>query len=91
MAIEALERLREGNRRFVAGEGDPDGPSHPHRRAELLGGQQPFAIVLGCSDSRVPVEIVLGQRLQDLLTRQSCLRPVRIPQLLGVHLSDLAR
>jgi carbonic anhydrase len=65
-AIEALERLREGNRRYVA-----DRDSHhlfttqAHRR-RLLAGQTPFAIILGCSDSRVPAEIVFDQGLGDL-------------------------
>jgi carbonic anhydrase len=65
-AVEALERLREGNRRFVAGSRDASGPSDQARRAELVSGQEPFAIVLGCSDSRVPAEIVFDQGLGDL-------------------------
>ncbi len=65
-AREALERLREGNRRFVSGMGGVDGLSSRTRRAELVTGQQPFAIVLGCSDSRVPAEIVFDQGLGDL-------------------------
>jgi carbonic anhydrase len=64
-AREALERLREGNRRFVSGLGTV-GLSSRDRRAELVAGQQPFAIVLGCSDSRVPSEIVFDQGLGDL-------------------------
>jgi carbonic anhydrase len=57
-AQEALSRLREGNRRFVASNSGPAGrPS---------AGQQPFAIVLGCSDSRVPAELVFGQGFGDL-------------------------
>ena len=55
---EALERLREGNRRFVANAPGPAGrPS---------GVQQPFAIVLGCSDARVPAELVFSQGFGDL-------------------------
>jgi carbonic anhydrase len=65
-ARQALERLREGNRRFVSGLGTGDGLSSRTRRAELVSGQQPFAIVLGCSDSRVPAEIVFDQGLGDL-------------------------
>jgi carbonic anhydrase len=65
-ALEALARLREGNRRFVAGETSADGLAHYTRRAELVAGQEPFAIVLGCSDSRVPAEIVFDQGLGDL-------------------------
>ncbi len=63
-AIEALERLREGNRRFVAESRDPLRAAS--RRLELAGGQEPFAAILGCSDSRVPVEIVFDQGLGDL-------------------------
>jgi carbonic anhydrase len=66
VAREALERLAEGNRRFVAGLGIVDELSSRHRRAELVAGQQPFAIILGCSDSRVPAEIVFDQGLGDL-------------------------
>jgi carbonic anhydrase len=65
-AREALERLREGNLRFTArvhGE-DPFVPRG--RRLELSQRQEPFAIVLGCSDSRVPAEIVFDQGLGDL-------------------------
>jgi carbonic anhydrase len=65
-ALDALERLREGNRRFAAGTGKQDGLSIRDRRAELLAGQEPLAIVLGCSDSRVPAEIVFDQGLGDL-------------------------
>ncbi len=60
-AAEALERLREGNRRFVAGDVRFAGLVSAERRARLASGQRPFAAVLGCSDSRVPVEIVFDQ------------------------------
>jgi carbonic anhydrase len=63
-AREALAKLREGNRRFVA---DLRNPESLHaRRIELAAGQAPFAAILGCSDSRVPVEIVFDQGLGDL-------------------------
>jgi carbonic anhydrase len=65
-ADEALARLREGNRRFACGAGSVADLSSPTRRAALMAGQQPFAIVLGCSDSRVPAEIVFDQGLGDL-------------------------
>lgn len=66
-AREALERLREGNRRFAAGgPGGGEGRERPARPAELVSGQEPFAIILGCSDSRVPAEIVFDQGLGDL-------------------------
>lgn len=64
-AREALERLREGNRRFVAGV-RADLLASQTRRSELADGQEPFAIILGCSDSRVPAEIVFDQGLGDL-------------------------
>jgi carbonic anhydrase len=64
-AAEALERLREGNRRFVAEIRDHSGSTHA-RRVELAAGQEPFAIILGCSDSRVPAELVFDQGLGDL-------------------------
>jgi carbonic anhydrase len=64
-AEEAIQRLREGNRRFVEGSRSLDASSAA-RRAALAGGQEPFAIVLGCSDSRVPAEIVFDQGLGDL-------------------------
>jgi carbonic anhydrase len=65
-ASEALERLREGNRRFVSGRPRRDPLAGEARRNELLDGQAPFAVILGCSDSRVPVEIVFDQDLGDL-------------------------
>jgi carbonic anhydrase len=65
-AQEALDRLREGNRRFVAGAGSMHMVAGETRRNQLLEGQQPFAIILGCSDSRVPAEIVFDQGLGNL-------------------------
>jgi carbonic anhydrase len=65
-AREALERLREGNRRFAADVRSLDTLASQTRRRELAAGQEPFAIVLGCSDSRVPAELVFGQGLGDL-------------------------
>lgn len=63
---EALERLRDGNRRFVAGNSDIEDALSGARRAELVDGQSPFAVVLACSDSRVPVELVFDQGLGEL-------------------------
>lgn len=65
-AREALERLREGNRRFVFDVRSGDTATNQTRRNELAAGQEPFAIILGCSDSRVPAEIVFDQGLGDL-------------------------
>jgi carbonic anhydrase len=63
---EALERLREGNRRFASDARSRDTITSQARRNELAAGQEPFAIILGCSDSRVPAEIVFDQGLGDL-------------------------
>jgi carbonic anhydrase len=65
-AHQALELLREGNRRFVANRANAADRSSHERRAALVDGQQPFAIVLGCSDSRVPAELVFDQGFGDL-------------------------
>ncbi len=65
-ALEALDRLREGNRRFVAETRNQETPASQSRRRELAAGQEPFAISLGCSDSRVPAELVFDQGLGDL-------------------------
>jgi carbonic anhydrase len=62
----ALARLQDGNRRFVTDAARSDALTSQSRRAELAARQQPFAIVLGCSDSRVPAEIVFDQGLGDL-------------------------
>lgn len=62
----ALERLREGNLRFASNVGGSDAYVSHTRRAELTAGQNPFAIILGCADSRVPAEIVFDQGLGDL-------------------------
>lgn len=64
--LEALERLAEGNRRFVTdGRGRNSFVGHAHF-SDLAAGQEPFAIILGCSDSRVPAEIIFDQGLGDL-------------------------
>jgi carbonic anhydrase len=63
--VDALTRLKAGNQRFIAGK-----LQHPHqdskRRAELATGQRPFAIVLGCADSRTSPEVLFDQGLGDL-------------------------
>jgi carbonic anhydrase len=65
-AREALERLRKGNGRFVSDVSGRESLTSPARRNELAAGQEPLAIILGCSDSRVPAEIVFDQGLGDL-------------------------
>jgi len=64
-SVEALQRLRDGNRRFVANISNRESPASL-RPIDLATQQRPFAIVLGCSDSRVPAEIVFDQGLGDL-------------------------
>jgi carbonic anhydrase len=64
-AGEALALLQEGNRRFVT-ETNRDATVSRARRLELTRSQEPFATILGCSDSRVPVEIIFDQGLGDL-------------------------
>ena len=65
-AKEALDKMIEGNRQFVTNVQQTKSRTGNTRRLELSGGQEPFAILLGCSDSRVPAEIVFNQGLGDL-------------------------
>lgn len=65
-AREALQRLQEGNQRFTSNVRSLDAFISHSRRGELSKSQAPFAIILGCSDSRVPAEIVFDQGLGDL-------------------------
>jgi len=65
-AKEALTRLKEGNGRFVAGETTTGLLASPSRRSAVVAKQEPFAIVIGCADSRVPAELVFDQGLGDL-------------------------
>jgi carbonic anhydrase len=65
-ARDALALLRDGNRRYVSDIRSPETFANRARRLELTAGQEPFAAILGCSDSRVPVEIVFDQGLGDL-------------------------
>jgi len=66
LAQEALALLQEGNHRFVSDVSNRDTITRRARRLELAASQEPFAAILGCSDSRVPVEIVFDQGLGDL-------------------------
>ena len=65
---EALKRLRKGNKRFVSDSSIFNKISHKSRHHSLIENQDPFAIILGCSDSRVPAEIVFDQSLGDLFS-----------------------
>jgi carbonic anhydrase len=64
--LEALKNLREGNSRFASDVRGRSVLKGQTRRTELVDGQEPFAIILGCSDSRVPAELVFDQGLGDL-------------------------
>jgi carbonic anhydrase len=66
LAREALALLRDGNRRFVSNVSNRAALADRARRMKLADGQEPFATILGCSDSRVPVEIIFDQGLGDL-------------------------
>ena len=63
---DGILRLQEGNGRFLSGTGRADVLANEARRRELTKGQNPFAIILGCSDARVPAEIIFDQGLGDL-------------------------
>ncbi len=65
-ALDALNTLKQGNERFVTNARDATVLTSQARRAELIDGQKPFAIILGCSDSRVPAEHVFDQGFGDL-------------------------
>jgi carbonic anhydrase len=65
-ALDALARLREGNHRFVLGIRKLSTVVTRAQRGAFVSGQQPFAVILGCSDSRVPVELVFDQGMGDL-------------------------
>ncbi|MDQ7008062.1 MAG: carbonic anhydrase [Acidobacteriota bacterium] len=66
VARQALDRLRQGNRRFVGGLAARHGARDADRRRALVSGQKPVAVVVACADSRVPPEIVFDQGLGDL-------------------------
>ena len=65
-ANEALKRLQDGNARFASGVRSIDTLVKQIHRTELVARQEPFARILGCSDSRVPAELVFDQGLGDL-------------------------
>jgi carbonic anhydrase len=65
-ATDALERLRDGNRRFISGEVSEEVSAIRKHRAGAAAPQSPFAIILACSDSRVPTELIFDQGIGDL-------------------------
>jgi carbonic anhydrase len=86
-ANEALQRLQQGNARFVSGDTENDVKQHPARREQLVAGQQPFAIVVGCADSRVPVEMVFDQGLGDLFVVRVAGNVVSRTQLASIEIA----
>jgi carbonic anhydrase len=66
LAGSAWARLQDGNTRWIEGRSTADGERGEARRAALTRSQTPFALILGCSDSRVPAEILFDQGLGDL-------------------------
>ena len=87
-ARDALDRLREGNRRFVSRVGSGGTVLHEARRVELAAPQEPFAIILGCSDARVPAEIVFDQSLGDLFVIRVAGNIVAPSQVGSVEFAD---
>jgi carbonic anhydrase len=63
---EALKKIQDGNMRFVQGKSRSSFTDQSARRQSLIDNQKPFAVILGCSDSRVPPEILFDQGLGDL-------------------------
>ena len=65
-AVDALQLLREGNRRFVNDEVDRKALANRTHQATAADGQDPIAVVLACSDSRVPTELIFDRGIGDL-------------------------
>lgn len=65
-ADEALQRLMDGNKRYVAGQMKTCSASDTAKRESLAKGQQPYAIILSCSDSRVPPEIIFDKTMGEI-------------------------
>ena len=64
--MDALDKLKDGNRRYVAGQAEAPGRDAASMRESTADGQSPFAIILGCADSRVPPELIFDQSIGDL-------------------------
>ena len=79
---QALRRLMEGNARFARG--TPQNPRRDdRRRAEQADGQTPFAIIVGCSDSRVPPELIFDQGIGDLFLVRVAGNTASVPLVIG--------
>ncbi len=88
---EALRRLAEGNRRFIEGRPSSPNDSLLARRAELADkGQRPFAIIVTCSDSRVPPELLFDQGLGDLFVVRAAGNIVTPELLAGIEFAALS-
>ena len=93
-AQEALDRLKNGNREFALSMQSGQGVRPGARQTELPQTQSPFAIILSCSDSRVPAEIVFNQGLGDLFVIRvagNIVAPSQVPwgeKALGGYLGD---
>lgn len=84
-AREALTRLKAGNARFIAGQINSDILTSPARKGESATEQRPIAIVLACSDARVPAEIVFDQGLGDLFVIRAAGNTVTASQIAGIE------
>ena len=84
-AHEGLRALREGNQRFVAGTSVSGAVDDRALRGELASGQAPFAVVVGCSDSRVTPETVFDQSLGDLFVVRVAGHVLAAPQVGSVE------
>ena len=83
MANEAIKRLKEGNQRFASGVRSIDTIVRQIQRKDFVEGQTPFAIILGCSDSRVPAE----KQSSNVLSIVNRIRP-SVEPLFAIALRD---
>lgn len=84
-ASEALQRLRDGNARFAANDAEHEPHHYRVPREMLVAGQDPLAIVVGCSDSRVPVEIVFDQGVGELFVIRVAGNVISCTQLASIE------
>jgi carbonic anhydrase len=89
----ALERLMSGNRRFV--DSKMNQPKQMHkRRMQLVDGQDPFAVILGCSDSRIPPEIIFDEAKSlhgDLIENTAKINAKRVSETIRYSLPILSK
>lgn len=87
-ALEAIKRLQEGNRRFMSKSQSGAAADGQKHRPDLAAGQAPFAVVLGCSDSRAPTEIIFDQGFGDLFVIRVAGNIVAPSQLGSIELAS---